>query len=891
MRLRIIAQAMLLGLFLLQEFSAQAAIYYLAPSGSDANTGVVSSAPWRTWSYAFGHSTCGDTVIVMDGVYPITTYGVPTLSKTCTASTRYVIQAQNERQAQISSDGSNYALLITGSAYVTIDGLYFRSSDNNCCAGYNFDNVSVQNSTFVTITNSVVSHNNRYQNTAMIRLQNTDDSLVEDTELYYYHRHGMQIGGNSDRNVARRVYCNSRGYADISGGFVSGTFGPRGDSCVIGYPTGGSTITVDNIIENSISEGSGSGFWAETYNGPHRTKWYGNISLNDTIGMLLKARGTSLAQQPYQNDVKDLVVITPVGVGIQLRGNRDTTVTNATVYDSGSNTGFYVDVEEPLTGSGIYGFTATNVLSTLNTTGFLISETPTWSCVNCKAFGNTTNYNPASSAFYTPTNPPTATDPQLGTCRVWRPDGSAAKSNNWGADILYRYQNGALTGTPLWDPVTGVFPHGALIMGLNDMSGSSLFDVHARLNVNMNGCSFPAGYGGSTPTNPGSRVASTDLTGAHIHVVDIGTDSLTVAVMVRHDGFNVADAISVTSSCGGESIPLLLSAMHTLANDRSQALFGKINPTSGTCTLTPTFNDPTRVSGWVMVSATEDNVASYNSPSGDAALSVNPTINVPTSSTEKIIDFLATSNTPTLSVGPSQIFLKEQSHSGVDLRGATSIQPGSNDGEMSWTLGTSAGWVLQGVSLIPSGGGSGTATFTLTKYRIDGLLGSPTTAEVTLGSLAAQDTQGNISIGGAGRIRAEILIGSSTSAITSLALYCRKNGGAYAQITNIFGSNDIRLYGPGAQPTIPTHGSPTTPRFSGPFQAGVTARDSSAVTQLPAIPSGTRTEVDYQVVIGNTAVSGDVFDCQIRKSGGTPFDAYTVTPSILAVGPSASMGF
>ena len=63
-----------------------------------------------------------------------------------------------------------------------------------------------------------------------------------------------------------------------------------------------------------------------------------------------------------------------------------------------------------------------------------------------------------------------------------------------GANVLYRYHNGSLTNQPLWDPVTGAFPHGAIVAGVNDIAGSSAFDVHKRLNVNTNGCPFPSGY-------------------------------------------------------------------------------------------------------------------------------------------------------------------------------------------------------------------------------------------------------------------------------------------------------------------------------------------------------------------------------------------------------------
>jgi len=67
-----------------------------------------------------------------------------------------------------------------------------------------------------------------------------------------------------------------------------------------------------------------------------------------------------------------------------------------------------------------------------------------------------------------------------------------------GANVLYRYQDGVLTTQPLWDPVTGQFPCGAIVPGVNDLPGASCVDVHQRLNVNTNGCPFPAGYGQST---------------------------------------------------------------------------------------------------------------------------------------------------------------------------------------------------------------------------------------------------------------------------------------------------------------------------------------------------------------------------------------------------------
>jgi hypothetical protein len=76
--------------------------------------------------------------------------------------------------------------------------------------------------------------------------------------------------------------------------------------------------------------------------------------------------------------------------------------------------------------------------------------------------------------------------------------GAGLNGDDIGANVLFRYHNGNLTTQPLWNPVTGEFPRGAIVSGVNDIPGSSAFDVHTRLNVNVNGCFFPAGYGSET---------------------------------------------------------------------------------------------------------------------------------------------------------------------------------------------------------------------------------------------------------------------------------------------------------------------------------------------------------------------------------------------------------
>ena len=49
-------------------FEANAANYYISPTGSDSNTGTIGS-PWKTFSFAVPKLKPGDTLILRDGTY------------------------------------------------------------------------------------------------------------------------------------------------------------------------------------------------------------------------------------------------------------------------------------------------------------------------------------------------------------------------------------------------------------------------------------------------------------------------------------------------------------------------------------------------------------------------------------------------------------------------------------------------------------------------------------------------------------------------------------------------------------------------------------------------------------------------------------------------------
>jgi hypothetical protein len=95
-------------------------------------------------------------------------------------------------------------------------------------------------------------------------------------------------------------------------------------------------------------------------------------------------------------------------------------------------------------------------------------------------------------------------DPNQGSCYAWQAPGSRLLGSgkngaNIGARLDYIFINGvkqpASATNRLWDVTTGAWLWGgATVSGINDLTGTSLKDVHQRLNINSSGCSFPIDY-------------------------------------------------------------------------------------------------------------------------------------------------------------------------------------------------------------------------------------------------------------------------------------------------------------------------------------------------------------------------------------------------------------
>lgn len=897
---------------------AQAEIFYISPTGSNANNGTSSSTPFLTFAYALDatRASCGDTLIVMDGVYGDggpSTGKLSITNRVCTLGNELIIQAQNQRQAKIVDSGTGKAVNIVDSAHITIDGLYAVSTDNSGQTAQGTPFFTNRNN-HITLKNLVGKNPNRYANVHMFAIENSTDVLIEDSEAYVFHRHCVEMW-QSTRVTARRVYCNPRG------GKIPGGFGLAEDA----VGTGGAAVSMypcqNCIAENVIADGTTHKMFLNEMNATYGasilmsgSKVIGSIcyKCNTGHGLYINSRNNpGLNYTPQFITVRDVALVDQDTYGYAVRVSDGVNITLDHI--SGLSVSGVGDVQNGIHTDNNLGpggiprgstpaensITMTNILMRgYDDVGFNIAGFNTWSGDEVWSHLNGSNFSPSLPSNWTNTS---TADPGIGTCKVWIPAGAAVKGagtggSDIGATILYRYVDGVLTDVPLWDPITGAFPRGAADRdNTNRVVGESLFDFHARINVNSNGCVFPPGYGSSAPTNPSNVVATDDTSGAHVHVITSGMDSLTVAVMVRWDGAPsspAAEPLSLTSSCGSQDIPGLVPTWGTPATDRTQRIFGKISPNAGTCTLTPTFTNG-NVSGWVMISVTEDNVINYGDVSAASGLSDSPASTVIVNATDSILGFVATSKVPSLAAGLDQTLWTDRAHPTKVLRGALSWQAGG-DGNITYVLGGGYGWISQNVVLVHAGGGGSGSTFRISRYRIDGLFGQEADPEVTLGALASQDTAANVGLSGAFRLRAEIIVEVAPSTTTGTSLYCRNNGIPvdYARIHNTFGANVVRMYGSGSGEHLPVHGQLTTRRFSGgAFQSGHVWRDDAATMTLNSIPVDTMTEVEYLLVLGNGVGANDLIECQIRTDNGVILGTHTVLPSVRAVTESAAMGF
>jgi parallel beta-helix repeat protein len=479
-----------------------AATFYVSPNGS--GTACTFSSPCAL-SRLQSAAAAGDTWILTNGVYrPIRLDNLHG-----NKSQPITIRADNERQAHVKGPGGSYEVFtVSNSSWLIIDGI--RVSDT-ISLNPQASPVFIRNSNNLVLKRMLIHQVDwgincnlatyaNCANIAAVQTVGSDNLIFEENELYNFHRHGFSLnqspryGGGAGGHVLRRNYCNAR---QANGGVSRG-------NCIVAYPSS------NNVIENNISEETATAYdieadYAADANGASNNLFLGNMSHGG--GGLFRESCRSF--RPTSTFLKDNVGVNGTSVGIYLRGSKNAQLENNTIIGA-ANTGIAVDDQRCQSYLGeSTSFTEVNSLVLDSGMGFSISNVGVnpWSVRNSNSYGNSMNYYPISSVSNY--SNPLSQDPQIGQCKLWIPDNSTMKGAGMGgadigANVLYAYESGALTNKPLWDRNTGEFLYaGAIVLGVNDVQGRSLFDIQQRLNIGAaNGCHFPRDYLNGNSASP-----------------------------------------------------------------------------------------------------------------------------------------------------------------------------------------------------------------------------------------------------------------------------------------------------------------------------------------------------------------------------------------------------
>ena len=219
------------------------------------------------------------------------------------------------------------------------------------------------------------------------------------------------------------------------------------------------------------------------------TRLLRNVALGDGFGFL-SSLFDSTTNHNIGTHLVDHVSIDAVNDGFYFRSNMQASCTRCTAIGSAMS-GWLADTLTNHTDAA--SSSCSNCLVVDNSdTGFHVEvQAAGWSITSSNAFGNATDFTPTGVSELVR---PSGIDPQLDGCLVYLPAGSPMRGTAFGdigAEVEYRYVDGALTTVPLWHPITGAFSCGAVVAGVNDDPATSCSGVHERLHVGTSGCALP----------------------------------------------------------------------------------------------------------------------------------------------------------------------------------------------------------------------------------------------------------------------------------------------------------------------------------------------------------------------------------------------------------------
>lgn len=424
--------------------------FYIKPNGSDSADGLSINNAWKSFNKALGPNgiNCGDTLYIENGIYnsnnQYNNSYLIYLTKPCTSGNQLTLKASNDGQATIDGETARQPIKVTDSAvHINIEGLIFRNSNKDVvqvagsatninfrrCSAYHagYGNYSLfiahGNATYILFEDCVAS-------------QKYSGSLTGDSGRY-----GFILFNSASNSTVRRCYVKY--FSHAGGGGPCAPFS--------GYASNHNTFenNVADVIEATGECGGGYGerYWINIpsiYSEASYHSLYGNIGISNGNWTVSYFGNVGL---PQTNILWKNNVFYNWGQGFLHDESDNGFYENNTLY-IGNNPGYYIygtKSDVILKNSSFIG--GNNTLKDI-VAGMSHSYNNIYNSFNCysgTAAGTGENCNTLNPNYDTTTYGKGA---YLMVPAVLQ--GKGENGSNIGAEVLYRYQNGGLTSTPLW---------------------------------------------------------------------------------------------------------------------------------------------------------------------------------------------------------------------------------------------------------------------------------------------------------------------------------------------------------------------------------------------------------------------------------------------------------
>lgn len=482
-------------------------VFFVSPEGDDRNPGT-REAPWQTLQRATNALLPGQTLQLMDGDYRLETTGI--LSVDCQGPPNHgrpgapiTVRAEHERGAVLHGDGAVVPLELWGCSDWVLEGLVLMNEHNpDVAKGVDVGTVAMLHGGHdLTLRRLLMMRSNHDRHTHILRVLEAMRVLVEECETYDFYHNAFEAV-RSAAVTFRRNYFHSR-YAVSQGDTVGADDPTRGEVAIQLEESSGC------IMENNVAEVVGIGFSvvARSIGSPYTdpspypvsgARLYGNLvrdALSSGFRVETRCDEASPCTVP-ERIVTDTLIVNGVAVqtplGVSVDAGPGTRVDNVTLVDVTSG----VALKRGAGNAGLEfsASAARSVVRGYSGVAFSATGAADWSFDHCAAQAPATEavaFSPDDQRVQLPVAAPDddACLAYLGPESALR--GAAGADGDVGANVVYRYHDGTLTHEPLWDPVTGAFPCGAIVPGINDDPSQSCSGVHERFRVGTPDCALP----------------------------------------------------------------------------------------------------------------------------------------------------------------------------------------------------------------------------------------------------------------------------------------------------------------------------------------------------------------------------------------------------------------